>query len=205
MRPRAARPPSAMLTFSRVAAAKKELRSLVDRSRRGTDAGVPRKAVEAAVDALIEAAGPGRKPATAQEVSATWRLTWTSEKEVLWLIARAPSLFNTTVGDVLQSLDLRADPAAGTLSNAVEFPPAGLFLVASTAAVAAGRARADPLRVDFRFTAASLDCPLGLVPLPPVGKGWFDNVWADSDLRIARDVRGDTLICARDGPPRSFG
>lgn len=202
---RAARPATAVLMFGKVAAAKKELKALVDRSRRGTDAAVPRAAVEAAIDALLEAAGPNRKPATANAVSATWRLTWTSEREVLWLIDRAPSIFNTTVGEVYQALNLTDDPTSGTLSNAVEFPPKGLFLVGSTAAVAAGQPTNAPLRVNFRFTTARLDCPLGRVPLPPVGRGWFDNVWVDDDTRIARDVRGDTLICARDGRPRAFG
>ena len=32
----------------------------------------------------------------------------------------------------------------------------------------------------------------------------FSNVFVGKDLRIARDSRGDTLIVARDGPPRKF-
>jgi hypothetical protein len=30
----------------------------------------------------------------------------------------------------------------------------------------------------------------------------FDTVYMDDDVRIAEDIRGDTLIVARDGPPR---
>ena len=36
------------------------------------------------------------------------------------------------------------------------------------------------------------------VPVPPVGKGWFDNLYVDDTLRIARDSRGDTLVVVRD-------
>ena len=36
------------------------------------------------------------------------------------------------------------------------------------------------------------------VPLPPVGKGWFDNLYVDDTLRVARDSRGDTLVVVRD-------
>ena len=32
----------------------------------------------------------------------------------------------------------------------------------------------------------------------------FDTVWLGSKIRIAKDIRGDTLIVERDGPPRSF-
>lgn len=39
---------------------------------------------------------------------------------------------------------------------------------------------------------------------PPLGKGWFDTIYLDKDIRIAKDVRGDTLIVARYGPPRWF-
>jgi hypothetical protein len=36
------------------------------------------------------------------------------------------------------------------------------------------------------------------VPLPPFGRGWFDNVYVDRDMRVARDSRGDTLVVVRD-------
>ena len=40
--------------------------------------------------------------------------------------------------------------------------------------------------------------PLVQVPLPPVGKGWFDTIFLDETLRIARDIRGDTLVVTRE-------
>ncbi len=32
----------------------------------------------------------------------------------------------------------------------------------------------------------------------------FDTVFIDDEFRISQDSRGDTLVCARDGPPRWF-
>lgn len=32
----------------------------------------------------------------------------------------------------------------------------------------------------------------------------FDTVYADKRIRVAKDIRGDVLVVARDGPPRDF-
>ena len=32
----------------------------------------------------------------------------------------------------------------------------------------------------------------------------FDTVFMDDNIRVAKDIRGDTLVVARDGPPRAF-
>jgi hypothetical protein len=32
----------------------------------------------------------------------------------------------------------------------------------------------------------------------------FDTIYVDDNLRVAQDIRGDTLIVTRDGPPRIF-
>ena len=184
---------------ARVAVAKKNLLNLVKDSKRGI-AGPPRPVVETAVDNLIDAAS-GTGPPPPSSLAATWELVYTSEREVLWLIENG-GVFGTETGAVYQSLDL----AAGTLSNVVTFPPTGAFVVASTAAAVEGGASTSPdaLRVEFKFTGARLDAPWGSLPLPPFGQGWFDNVFVDGDLRVARDVRGDTLICTKAGPPRAW-
>lgn len=188
----------ALVRAPRVAAAKRDVMKLVSASRRGV-AGPPRAEVEAAIDALLEA-NAGAGPPSEAALTACWELAWTSEREVLWLIENA-GLFGTETGPVYQSLDL----SANTLSNVVTFPPTGAFVVQSSAAAEPGAAASqDALRVRFAFTAARLDAPFGRLPLPPYGKGWFDNVYVDDDIRIARDVRGDTLICERAGAPRAF-
>lgn len=33
----------------------------------------------------------------------------------------------------------------------------------------------------------------------------FDTVYLGKSIRVAKDIRGDTLVVERDGPPRSFG
>ena len=96
------------------------------------------------------------------------------------------------------------DLAADTLNNVITFPPDGAFVVDSSAAAV------GPQRVAFKFRAAKLKLATRDVSLPPFGQGWFDTVYLGGDdgggidVRIARDSRGDTLIVARDGPPRAF-
>lgn len=42
------------------------------------------------------------------------------------------------------------------------------------------------------------------MPAAVMGGGRFETVYVDQRIRIAKDIRGDTLIVTRDGPPRSF-
>ena len=37
------------------------------------------------------------------------------------------------------------------------------------------------------------------MPLPPVGRGWGELLYLDDQLRIQRDVRGDTLVAVKVG------
>ena len=56
-------------------------------------------------------------------------------------------------------------------------------------------------RVNFSFTSARLEvvAPFELtLRFPPVGKGWFDNLYVDDTMRVARDSRGDTLVVVRE-------
>lgn len=110
---------------------------------------------------------------------------------------RNASWFGTTAGDVFQVVDLEN---TSTLQNVITFPPEGAFVVNSSI----GR-EGSSRRVTFRFTAACLLLPGGRrLQVPPVGSGWFDNVYVDDRYRVARDIRGDTLVVERDGPPRTF-
>ncbi|KAJ9527872.1 hypothetical protein QJQ45_005520 [Haematococcus lacustris] len=91
------------------------------------------------------------------------------------------------------------DVQAGLLQNVITFPPEGAFIVDSDISLA------GPQRVQFRFRAAKLKLPGGkALGLPPFGKGWFDNIYVDQEVRIARDIRDDVLVVVRDGPPRVF-
>lgn len=151
---------------------------------------------------------------------------WTSEKEVLWVIANGRRLFGVEeVGEVFQTLSLaesddnneeKPKPKSKTpaLINEIVFPPGGSFVVNSGARARESVENKETAgsRVDFKFSGARLDvakvdketgecAPAFSLPLPPFGQGWFDTVIVEGgpgcDLRIARDVRGDTLICVR--------
>ena len=52
-------------------------------------------------------------------------------------------------------------------------------------------------RINFKFKGASIKAGARSFAIPPVGKGWFDNVYVDREIRVARDSRGDTLIVER--------
>ena len=150
-----------------------------------------REAVEAAVDQLAAvAASSAASGVPMPSISATWRLTWTSEKETLFLL-RYGIPFVGAAGESYQVIDT----AAGTLANVIEFGDKGAAFVVDS------RISGDkmPKRVDFRFTAAQLRRapPASPISLPPFGAGYFENLYVDDTLRVARDSRGDTLVVER--------
>ena len=160
-----------------------------------------RARMETAIDALVAAAPPPEKANTSHDrLTANWRLIWTSERETLFLLSKwpGPGMTKATTTQAYQRIDVNA----GTLNNAVVFVSGNVFEVDSTIEVAdAGDDEQSETRVEFAFDAArlALRWPLeATVPVPPVGKGWFDNLYVDDTLRIARDSRGDTLVVVRD-------
>ena len=166
------------------------------RTERGLRAGEGgRDAVERAVDdfAAVAASEAASGIKTTAPISATWRLTWTSERETLFLL-RYGIPFVGKAGESYQIIDT----AAGTLQNVIEFGDKGAAFVVNS------KISGDsmPKRVDFRFTAATLRLapPSKPVSLPPFGSGSFENLYVDDTLRIARDSRGDTLIVERTAP-----
>ena len=150
--------------------------------------------MEAAIDALVAAAPPPEASNTSDaRLSANWRLVWTSERETLFLLERWPGPGDTrrTTTQAYQRIDVNAR----TLQNAVVFCNGNTFAVDSTVTVD------GDVRVAFVFDAARLELRRPFernIPLPPVGKGWFDNLYVDDTLRVARDSRGDTLVVVRD-------
>lgn len=123
---------------------------------------------------------------TGDSLSATWRLLWTTEKEQLFIIEKA-YLFGTQTGDVLQVIDVEKK----VLNNVITFPPDGVFFVRSNIEIA------SPQRVNFRFTSAVVRGKNWEVQLPPFGKGWFENVYLDDEIRVVKDIRGDYLVVER--------
>ncbi|KAL5728325.1 putative plastid-lipid-associated protein 11 [Ranunculus cassubicifolius] len=123
---------------------------------------------------------------TDSNLSATWRMLWTTEKEQLFIIKNA-SFFGTKTGDVLQVIDVEK----GVLNNVITFPPSGVFFVRSSIEIASAQ------RVNFRFTSAVLRGENWEFPLPPFGKGWFESVYMDEDIRVVKDIRDDYLVVDR--------
>ncbi|XP_030468526.2 probable plastid-lipid-associated protein 11, chloroplastic [Syzygium oleosum] len=167
--------------------AKQRLLSLIAGQERGLRTQRDPAALSSIVEAIVAVAALGRGDVTTgASLSATWRLLWTTEKEQLYIIENA-RWFGTAAGDVLQVIDVEEK----ALSNVITFPPDGVFFVRSDIEIASSQ------RVNFRFTSAVLRGRSWEVPLPPFGQGWFENVYLDDEIRVAKDIRGDYLIVER--------
>ncbi|KAF5446193.1 hypothetical protein F2P56_031838 [Juglans regia] len=183
--------PTAKITCSSLTAqsqsAKRHLLSLISDQERGLSTQkdpAKRASIIEAIDAL---AVLGRDTVTTGDsLSATWRLLWTTEKEQLFIVENA-RLFGTQAGDVLQVIDVENR----TLNNVITFPPDGVFFVRSGIEIASAQ------RVNFRFTSAILRGKNWEIPLPPFGRGWFESVYLDDEIRVVKDIRGDYLVVDR--------
>jgi len=154
-------------------------------TNRGVDAGPgDRERVERAVDeAVASASASTPTPNDARASHGRWRLAYTTEKETLWLLGKG-----SNVVEAYQTID----NDRGTLVNEVIFGGEVIFRVDATTEIV------DATRVNFKFSSASLTLANGWrIPIPPVGAGWFDNVYVVDGIRVSRDSRGDTLVCER--------
>jgi len=171
-------------------AAKKELFELLEGSERGVKNSEIRPEVEAIVDRLKDIQGDA--PTTGPDMSAVWELMWTTEKETLFLLEKG--IF--AVGPAQESYQV-IDVETGLLQNVILFGEESekMLLINSTLQPT------SDVRVDFKFEQAELRLTKRTIRLPPFGKGWFDTVYLDNNLRVARDIRGDTLIVKRTDLP----
>lgn len=125
--------------------AKQNLLELISEEDRGLRTQKDATKRDAIVSAIESMAVIGRSSiTTGDSLSATWRLLWTTEKEQLFIIEKA-GLFRTSVGDVLQVIDVKKR----ILNNVITFPPDGVFFVRSDIEIA------SPQRVNFRFKSPS--------------------------------------------------
>lgn len=110
-----------------------------------------------------------------------WLLKWTTEKEINFFID-----WNLS-SQVTQTIDEN-----DILENCIEFQRGGYLGVAGALSTDGG------VRTDFEFTEATLDLgKFGSFKIPPVGKGWFDTIYLDQDIRVDTNSRNDILICQR--------
>ncbi|XP_073526504.1 uncharacterized protein [Phyllobates terribilis] len=176
--------PRSSLTSS---ATKSNLLTLIADQDRGLKSQQNPKIRSEIIQAIEDLATLGKDSVTTgSSLSGTWRMMWTTEKEQLFIVQNA-GLFGTKAGDVLQVIDVDTL----TLNNVITFPPSGVFFVRSGIEIASNQ------RVNFRFTSAVLRGKDWDLPLPPFGQGWFESVYLDDDIRVAKDIRGDYLVVDR--------
>jgi hypothetical protein len=167
------------------------LRTLLARSKnRGVDADEDaRREIERAIDALADVTEDA--PRNERRSNGRWRLEYTTEKETRFLLGLEPAstrAYQTIDGD------------ARRLRNEVMYQRGNTEIVFT---VDASIETVSEKRVRFAFTSASIRFgDFFRVPIPPVGEGWFENVYVDEDIRVSRDSRGDTLVCVRDDVQR---
>ncbi|GKZ00954.1 hypothetical protein MPSEU_001046900 [Mayamaea pseudoterrestris] len=154
---------------------------LIDLCRREK---VSRSDVEAAIQKLA-VVSPTKDPASNDLIQKEWKLLWTTEKEINvfydWNVA----------ADVTQTI------LDSSLVNAIEFKNGGSLIVRGSRSAS----EFNPLRSDFAFTAATLDFGVKFLPvlqLPPLGKGWFDAIYLDDELRVDTNSRNDIVILTAD-------
>jgi len=177
---------------AKIAALKRQLEELVAPLNYGADTTPEQRDAVLALVPEFKALNPTPAPAASRLLDGRWTLLWTTEKEQLFFVKSG--LFGSRFTAATQDIDR----ATGRLQNLIAFEGADHFVVASTLTVV------PPARCEFRFSACRCRRGSLTVPLPPVGRGWFDTVFLDDTLRIAEDIRGDTLIVTRDHSGRPF-
>ena len=97
-------------------------------------------------------------------------------------------------------IELEEGGSRGRLYNIIRFGAEERQFLVSSDIEAADDAEN---RIRFEFTGAEFQWDSLRLPLPPFGKGWFDNIYVDDAYRVALDsrgVRGVTLPVERAHP-----
>jgi len=141
----------------------------------------------------LAALNPTADPASSPLLRGRWDIVWTTEAELLVLTSKG--FFGLPCSAAYQLIETDAD-GSSALANRIEFDDdvggAGFFSVGSTCEPSARGGR-----VDFKFKSCAARWRSIEVPLPPVGTGFFEVIYLDDELRVAKDSRGDLQICRR--------
>jgi hypothetical protein len=142
------------------------------------------KEIDEAIDALAELSPVSTLPELSQQLEKTWLLVWTTEKEINLFIEQG---WSTNITQLV---------ANNSLVNNIPFVNNNGFFGVQGRIF---RALDDtPIRTQFVFESATLSFNrswLPIIQIPPVGKGWFDTVYLDSNFRVDRNSRNDILVC----------
>lgn len=120
-----------------------------------------------------------RETATNRLLRKEWLLVWTTEKEI-----NIFSDFNIS-GDITQTI------TSDSLENYIPFQKGGGLGVKGS--IIPDESIRE--RTNFQFQSATLELGKFKLSIPPIGKGWFDTIYLDEDLRVDVNSRDDILIC----------
>jgi PAP_fibrillin len=143
--------------------------------------------INQAIDSLAEVSPITSTDELVQQLNRTWYLVWTTEKEINLFLEKG---WSTKITQQISSSD-------SLIINTIPFVnDNGYFGVRGRIF----RKADDPMiRTQFTFETATLQLKqfswLPTLTFPPVGKGWFDTVYLDSNFRVDRNSRNDILIC----------
>ena len=142
----------------------------------------------------LAALNPTEDTASSPLLVGTWDIVWTTESELLYLTENGFAWLPCT--GAYQTIERERDAEGGggwrySLGNAIDFD-GGYLRVDSTC-------EPEPSggRVNFKFEGCEAKWKALTLPLPPVGSGWFECIYVDEDVRLARDLRGDLQVCRR--------
>ena len=133
---------------------------------------------------------PKMKPDYVQSsLAGTWRLIWTTEKEITFFSSWPLSKSNY----VGQTIDF----SAYKIYNTIQFDDGGYFNVCGAIQ------DVENGEVSFRFTTAEIKNPLFTFTAPPVGAGSFQTLYVNERYRLSKELtRLDWSILERvDFPP----
>ena len=118
-------------------------------------------------------------------ISGKWEMLFTTEKETLFFAKNG--LFGSQCTSISQTIDFESN----RIVNSIEFENQREFIVVGDIS----SDESNRQRVNFKFAEAKLILsPSFKIPFPPVGQGWFENVYVNDKYRISKDIRGDYLI-----------
>lgn len=143
--------------------------------------------INQAIDSLAEVSPITSTDELVEQLNRTWYLVWTTEKEINLFLEKG---WSTKITQEISSSE-------STIINTIPFVnDNGYFGVKGRIF----RKLDDPMiRTQFIFETATLQLKqfswLPTLTFPPVGKGWFDTVYLDSNFRVDRNSRNDILIC----------
>ena len=149
---------------------------------------IDRKDVEIIMEELAQIR-PFDNTASSPSLQKEWILAWTTEKEI-----NIFSEWNIS-GEVTQTIQ-----NGDELINLIPFKKGGGLSVNGVLSVPVDDDGDDDssssgIRTNFEFSSATLDLNFVKLTLPPVGKGWFDTIYLDEELRVDVNSRDDILIC----------